>query len=222
MSLVSFHTLSRFRFIAAVLLASLSPLVSAFSHAADPAVTESSEAMPKLTRDESLAAIRTLGEDYLKALNKADGELVSDFIDPADRAEIHTKLAPVMAEAARLNSPQTRRIVANFYSGMPTEARANPTEKQATAGFFNFVLLGNPEVAEVMKNATHTITDITLNPGETEGTLTYILESGGQSVTTTESVRQTRGRWYLRTSMRPGNLANALRNSFRKHSQDNP
>lgn len=210
------------RFIATVLMVGLIPLAVQYTTAADSAETKPSEAVPQLSREESLAAIRALAEEYLKALPKADGELVADFIDPADRVEIHTKLAPVMAEAARLNSPQTRRIVANFYANIPADARANPSEKQATAGFFNFVLLGSPEVVAIFKSATFTVTNITLTPDGKEGTLTYTLSSGEQVVTTSERVRQTRGRWYLRTSMQPGNLANALRNSFRKHAQDNP
>lgn len=221
----SAHTMHSFyRLTAAALLAATPALVPASASAAEPAPLTPPPApvtaLPATAADE--AAIRSVGARYMDGMAKRDATLVATCIDPEDRAEIHSLIPPIMAEAAQLQSAQTREMVANFYADIPPADRAKPSEMQATAGFFNFVLLGSPAMAEAMKSAVFQVTKVTVAPDGQEATLTYTMDFNNQSVTTRERLRRTQGQWYLRTSMRPSRVAEALRNSLRTHSKNNP
>lgn len=143
---------------------------------------------------------------YWSAYAKKDFARAAADVLPSDLEEAKAALLPVFLEAQNHRGKEVQEMVTAFFGRTVGKARESLTPQEVFAGLNRLITGGNPEFFELLKNASVSIIFVR-RPDAENAEVHFQVTVQGQSDTDSEALTNKNGRWWVRISEDPREVA---------------
>lgn len=152
------------------------------------------------------APIEAMFQKYWDAYAKKDFAKAAAEVLPSDLEEAKTEILPVFLAAQAHKKKEAQEIVNIFFGKAVGKARESLPPAEVFAGLNRVITANNPDFFEMLKEAKTTIVFVR-TPDNDNAEVHFQVTVRGASDMDAERLTKKNGRWWLRFSEDPKNVA---------------
>lgn len=150
--------------------------------------------------------IETVFQNYWNAYAKKDFAKAAAEILPSDLDEAKAELLPVFLAAQSNPNKEVQQVVTTFFGRAVGKSREMMTPADVFAGLNRVITGNNPEFFEALKDATTSIIFVRTSDAD-NAEVHFQVTLRGESDIDMEGLTKKNGRWWVRISENPKEIA---------------
>lgn len=150
--------------------------------------------------------IEDVFQRYWSAYSKKDFAKAAADVLPSDLDEAKKELLPLFLQAQSSQEKQIQEMVSAFFGRTVGKARETMSPVDVFAGLNRVVTAGNPEMFEVLKDASLTVVFVR-TPDADNAEIHYQIMVRGASDMDVDALTRKNGRWWVRINEDPKEVA---------------